>query len=76
MNTPFDFEKPQAGKGVVYIRPVAVSDLPDEVQAQADGREEIYAVHTPDGMRLALVQNRKLAFELARDNDFSPVGVH
>lgn len=60
----------------VYIRPVKVADLPDEVQAQAGGAERIYALHDTDGERLALVGDRTLAFVLARQNDFAPVSVH
>ena len=36
----------------------------------------IYAVHRADGERLALVKDRKMAFMLARQNDFAPVTVH
>ncbi|MGR3453239.1 DUF1150 family protein [Pseudooceanicola sp.] len=61
---------------IVYIRPVAVDTLPEEVQEQAMGAETIYAVHDEDGERLALVKDRKLAFVLARQNDFAPVAVH
>ena len=60
----------------VYIRQVAVADLPDDVQAEANGAENIYAVHSEDGERLALVRDRKLAFILARQNDMAPVNVH
>jgi len=61
---------------IVYVRPVAVVDLPTEVQNAADGAEMLYAVHNADGARLALVRDRKLAFVLARQNDLSPVNVH
>ena len=61
---------------IVYVRPVEVAELPDEVQAQIDGDGPIYAVHTSDGERLALVADRKLAFVLARQNDYAPVNVH
>lgn len=75
MNTPFDF-KDEGEKQLVYIRPVDVADLPEEVQSQAGGRDHVYAVHNADGDRIALVADRKLAFVLARQNDFSPVNVH
>ena len=61
---------------IVYIRPVRVADLPDELQDQAEGAETVYAVHGPDGVRLALVKDRAVAFALARQNDLAPVGVH
>lgn len=67
---------PDSERAIVYVRPVAVSELPAEVQAQAEGRAVIYAVHSPDGERLALVADRKLAFALARQHDMAPVSVH
>lgn len=60
----------------VYIRPVEVADLPDDVQAQLGAVQRIYALHDTDGERLALVGDRTLAFVLARQNDFAPVSVH
>lgn len=74
MNTPF--ERMKADARTVYIRPVEVADLPDEMQMQALGAELVYAVHNADGERLALVKDEKLAFVLARQNDFAPVHVH
>ncbi len=61
---------------IVYVRPVQVCDLPQEVQDQAEGVETLFAVHSADGERLALVRDRKLAFVLARQNDLAPVNVH
>lgn len=75
MHTPIDPET-MSNDRMVYVRPVDVSDLPAELRAQAHGRDRIYAIHAPDGARLALVDNRRLAFELARQKDFAPVGVH
>lgn len=75
MNTKFDFgdkgEQPN-----VYVREVAVQDLPKELQAELAGVDHLYAVHDSDGERLALVKDRKLAFVLARQNDLEPVSVH
>ena len=67
---------PAAERAIVYVRPVLVADLPSELQAQAEGFETIYAVHRPDGERLALVADRALAFALARQHDMAPVSVH
>lgn len=61
---------------IVYVRPVAVADLPEDVRAHAVGLREIYAVYNADGERLALVRDRQLAFSLARQNDLAPVNVH
>lgn len=64
------------GKRLVYVRPVAVADLPDEIRREAAGIETLYAVHDTDGERLALVRDRDMAFVLARQNDLAPVHVH
>ena len=53
-----------------------MADLPEELRAQAEGREVIYAVHDAEGAQLALVADRKMAFRLARQNDMAPVSVH
>jgi hypothetical protein len=75
MNTKFDFGA-EDGKRIVYVRPVPVAELPEEMRRQAGELEVIYAVHGEDGERLALVADRKLAFFLARQNDMAPVNVH
>ena len=75
MNMEFDFGTETAER-IVYVRPVAVADLPADVREQAMGMDEIYAVHDADGQRLALVKDRTLAFVLARQNDLAPVSVH
>ena len=75
MNTKFDFG-PEGDGRIVYVRPVAVADLPDEIQGHAMGAETIYAVHNADGERLALVKDRSMAFILALQNDLAPVSVH
>jgi hypothetical protein len=67
---------PDTGRRIVYVRPVQVSDLPAEIRLHAGGVETIYAVHTEDGERLALVRDRRLAFALARQNDLAPVSAH
>ena len=80
MNHPFDFESRKgrdgAGRDIVYVRAVAVSDLPADVQEAAQGATELYALHSADGERLALVRERGAAFVLARQNDLAPVSVH
>jgi hypothetical protein len=75
MDAKFDFGQDQ-GTRIAYIREVDVTELPDEVRAQATGLDKIYAVHGADGERLALVADRRMAFFLARQNDFAPVSVH
>ena len=77
MNTKFSFDD-QTGRGIVYVRPVAVIDLPAEVQTEAEGEglDTLYALYDAKGARLALVRDRNMAFMLARQNDFAPVSVH
>lgn len=74
METKYNFA--EAGDRVVYVKSVAVSDLPEDVQDAAEGREKLFAVHDSDGQQLALVADRQMAFVLARQNDMQPVTVH
>ncbi|TNC74669.1 DUF1150 family protein [Rubellimicrobium roseum] len=64
------------GAHIVYVKPVAVADLPDELREQAGELETIFAVHDADGQQLALVADRNLAYVLARQYDRVPVTVH
>ncbi|MBU3028748.1 DUF1150 family protein [Paracoccus marinaquae] len=75
MDTKFDFGEAETQK-IVYVRRVATSTLPQEIRAQVPGVDALYAVHDAEGERLALVQDRSLAFVLARQHEFSPVSVH
>jgi len=67
---------PNSSNKIVYIREVAAKDLPKDVQSQIGKLKKIYAVHSDQGERLALVKERNLAFVLARQNDLSPVTAH
>lgn len=70
-----EFEAQQNDR-TVYVKTIAVTDLPREVRDQAEGLEQLYAVHDAQGQQLALVGNRQLAFQLARQHDYAPVLVH
>jgi hypothetical protein len=61
---------------IVYVRPVLVADLPEEIQAQAGDLQTIWSVHRPNGDRVALVADKGMAFALSRQNDMVPVSVH
>ena len=61
---------------IVYVRPVRAEDLPEELRAQIGKAEKLYAVHDKDGVQLALVNGRRMAFALARSHDYAPVNVH
>jgi hypothetical protein len=75
MDTKFDFGDSQMAQ-TVYVRKVATSTLPKDVQEQLDGVTNMYAVHDIEGERLALVRDRNLAFTIARQNEMQPVSVH
>ena len=76
MDTKFN-GLPNADRGIVYVRPVAVSSLPDDLRAQiGQDLTRIYAVSRPDGEQVALVADRNMAFAFARHHDLSPVSVH
>ncbi|PUB18523.1 DUF1150 family protein [Yoonia sediminilitoris] len=74
MNTKFDLAT--MGRDIVYVKPVPVTDLPKDMRVHAGGLETIFAVHNTQGEQLALVANKRLAFDLARENDMQPVTVH
>jgi hypothetical protein len=75
MNTPFN-GLPQGADRIVYVREIAVAELPDEVREQLGEAQVIWSVHGADGRQLALVADKKLAFHLAREHDYTPVSVH
>jgi len=75
MDTRYDFGA-EDERAIVYVRPVKVADLPEEVRQQAEGFDTLYAVHNTEGERLALVRDRALAFVLAKQHDMVPVTVH
>jgi hypothetical protein len=61
---------------LVYVKAINVADLPQEVQEEAAGLEQLFAVHNSKGEQLALVAGRAMAFDLARENDYAPVTLH
>lgn len=72
----YNMENIASDDRIVYVRPVSVSILPDHVRDELGNIDEIYALHSSTGERIALVAEREMAFLLARENDWSPVGVH
>ncbi|MEJ6478282.1 MAG: hypothetical protein ACI86S_000775 [Paracoccaceae bacterium] len=75
MNTEYKLAD-RSDDRLVYVKPVALSELPEEVREQAGDVKQLFALHNSDGEQLALVANRRLAFALARENDMSPMAVH
>ncbi|WP_372887391.1 DUF1150 family protein [Shimia sp.] len=77
MYEKYEFDPEQDDlKRIVYVREVAVDELPDDLREEVGDVDRLYAVHAADGERLALVRDRAMAFVLARQNDFAPVTVH
>ncbi|MBZ4023217.1 hypothetical protein CKO11_12190 [Rhodobacter sp. TJ_12] len=79
MDHKFDFGPAMGGESserIVYVRPVAVADLPEEIRQQARGLTQLYALHDANGERLALVKDRWMAFHLARENEAVALSVH
>lgn len=74
MNTPYDLNA-DVGR-MVYVNPISVDALPQEVQDQAEGLKQLFAVHDAEGQQLALVANRKMALALAVQNDYAPQPLH
>lgn len=72
----YNMENIASDDSIVYVRPVSVSILPDHVRDELGNIDEIYALHSSKGERIALVAEREMAFLLAHENDWSPVGVH
>ena len=48
MNTKYEFAG-QNEENLVYVRPVLVADLPEDVQREVEDIDTLYAVHRADG---------------------------
>ena len=64
---------PTQGNPIVYVREAEKSGLPEHLRS-APGK--LFAVHDDDGKCLAVTEDRKVAFALARQNDLTPVSAH
>lgn len=58
-----------------YIRAIRVDDLEPEIKTP-DGVEIVYALCDVNGRRMALFDDRDLAFAVARSNEIAAVSVH
>lgn len=70
---------------LVYVREVAASEIIDEVAGTSDPDQPVirldpgqtlYAVHSADGERLAVLADRESAFAAAVAHELEPVSVH
>lgn len=63
------------GENIVYLRPVDVADLPDDVRAEAAevATKTLFAVHNTEGEQVALVASADVASHLAKANELQLV---
>lgn len=71
-----EFDLSEMGEGMVYMRPVKVAELPEDVRATAGERDIICAVHNHTGDTIAFVATAQLAGALAREHGMQPVALH
>ena len=85
MMTPRMTKKDFAGLGapdLVYVREISAADVladaaPGEGQRlDIDPDQVLYAVHSADGERLAVMLDRETAFAAAVAHELEPVSVH
>ncbi|ADM09341.1 hypothetical protein PB2503_06377 [Parvularcula bermudensis HTCC2503] len=74
---------PLANKRLCYIRPVMARDVRDEIEREASEASSafpddsiLYALHGEDGVRIALMSDRDIAFAAARQHEMTPLSVH
>lgn len=63
-------------RNLVYIKKIPADGVSWAASQVGDEAEAMYAVHDAEGVRLAVVANRRLAFHLAHENELVPVTVH
>ncbi|WP_292069207.1 DUF1150 family protein [Brevundimonas sp. UBA7534] len=65
---------------LVYVRQVKAADLladaADARELDLDSDQTLYAVHSADGERLAVMLDRDTAFAAAVAHELAPVSVH
>lgn len=68
------------GPKTVYIREMApdeIAHLPGLPDGLVDANAiKLYSIHSIDGTRVAVLDNREAAFIAARQNEMDPVSVH
>ncbi|MBU2358274.1 DUF1150 family protein [Loktanella sp. M215] len=64
------------GENIVYLKPVATQDLPEEVRAQAGDLDVLFAVHNTKGEQVALVASEGIATHLAAEHHMQLVTLH
>lgn len=70
------------GPNMVYVRPVRAGDVLAGAPAEAlkasnlTPEQTLYAVHSADGARLAVLADREAAYAAALAHQLAPVSVH
>jgi hypothetical protein len=68
------------GPNTVYVREVGADELKGAgvipVDAPIPAKQKFFALHAADGRRVAVLDNRDLAFVAAREHELEPVSVH
>lgn len=74
---------PLKNKKLCYIRQVFARDVREEIEHEADDTDYVfaddsilYALHSDDGSRIALMSDRDVAFAAAKQHEMLPVSVH
>ena len=61
---------------IVYVKPVDVDDLPDEIIEEVGTVDQLWSVHNSVGEQLALIADLDTADALAREYRYSAMTVH
>ena len=73
-------ENPFDAGNLVYVRRMAADELraalPPNALADLDEMSDVFAVHSDDGTRVAIVEGRDAAFAAARMHELMPLSVH
>lgn len=68
------------GPNTVYVREVDVEELKGlgviPIDAPISKKQKFFALHAADGRRVAVLDNRDMAFSAAREHELEPVSVH
>lgn len=71
---------PFEADNLVYVRRMATDELqaalPPNALADLDEMDDVFAVHSDDGTRVAIVEGRDAAFAAARMHELKPLSVH
>lgn len=63
-------------EGIVYLKPVTLEDLPDEVREKVSDHTKLFSAHDSEGRSIALVDTAELAFALAEQYQMRAVHIH